>query len=73
MPSSYEALLSLLLPEFILENFELKSARKEEEVLHIDLEEINSIPSVFEKDRLESKGSIFKVMGRKYSAIGISK
>jgi hypothetical protein len=56
MSSSYEALLSLLLPEFILENFELKSARKEEDVVHIDLEEINSIPAVFEKDKLESKG-----------------
>jgi len=56
MSSSYEALLSLLLPEFILENFELKSARKEEDILHIDLEEINSVPAVFEKDKLESKG-----------------
>lgn len=56
MSSSYEALLSLLLPEFILEHFELKSARKEDDVLHIDLEEMNSVPAVFEKDKLESKG-----------------
>ncbi|QNK63396.1 transposase [Pedobacter sp. PAMC26386] len=56
MSSSYEALLSLLLPGFILENFELKSSRKEADVLHIDLEEINSVPTVLEKDKLESKG-----------------
>lgn len=56
MLSSYEELLRLLLPEFILENFELKSARKEHDILHIDLEELNSIPVAFEKDKLESKG-----------------
>ena len=51
MLSSYEELLRLLLPEFILENFELKSARKERDILHIDLEELNSIPVAFEKDK----------------------
>jgi hypothetical protein len=56
MLSSYESLLRLLLPEFILENFELKSSRQEGELLHIDLEEINFVPLIFEKDKLESKG-----------------
>lgn len=56
MLSSYEDLLRLLLPDFILENFELKSARKAGDVLHIDLEELNAIPEVFEQDKLESKG-----------------
>ena len=54
MLSSYEALISLLLPEFILENFELKSARNEEDVLHIDLEEVNLVPSV-RKSRIERR------------------
>lgn len=56
MESSYTSLLNLLLPEFILDNFEMKGVRKEGEVLHLDLEEINLIPSVLEKDKLESKG-----------------
>lgn len=54
MLSSDEALISLLLPEFILEDFELKSARNEENVLHIDLEEVNSVPGV-RKSRIERR------------------
>ena len=51
---SDEALISLLLSEFILEDFDLKSAQNEENVLHIDLEEVNLVPSV-RKSRIERR------------------
>ncbi len=57
MQASYLALLKFILPPFILEHFELKSARNEgEDILHIDLEEINRIPAEFKDQKLVSKG-----------------
>jgi len=52
----YLALLGLLLPAFILEHFELKAVRKEEEVFHLDLEEVNSPPEELKEEKLLSKG-----------------
>lgn len=56
MQDSYLPLLSLFLPDFILDHFEMKGVRKEGEILHLNLEELNSISKVFEKDKLHSKG-----------------
>jgi hypothetical protein len=52
----YLALVELLLPEFILQHFELKGVRKEAEVLHLDLEEVNTLPEELATEKLLSKG-----------------
>ncbi len=52
----YLALVELLLPEFILQHFELKGVRKEAEVLHLDLEEANTLPKELSTEKLLSKG-----------------
>lgn len=52
----YLALVELLLPEFILQHFELKGVRKESEVLHLELEEANTLPEEFAAEKLLSKG-----------------
>ena len=56
MQDSYSELIKLLLPEIIVEYFELTSYKKGDEVLHIYLKEINSIPKEFRQNRLSSKG-----------------
>jgi len=45
MPSSTEALLKLFLPDFILENFEFKSVIESDDTFHIELKELNILPS----------------------------
>jgi hypothetical protein len=52
----YFALVELLLPEFILEHFALKGVRKEEDIFHLDLEEVNAPPEDLMSERLLSKG-----------------
>lgn len=54
--AGYLALLELLLPSFILQHFELKSVRKEAEILHLELEEVNIRPEEFAGEKLLSKG-----------------
>lgn len=56
MQDGYETLLSLLPPDFILEFFEMKGVRKEDDILHLDLEEINVLPKVKGDGKLISKG-----------------
>ncbi|SNR84525.1 hypothetical protein SAMN04487979_12491, partial [Flavobacterium sp. ov086] len=51
MQDSFIDLLKLLLPEIIVDYFELTSYKKEDETLHLYLKEINSIP----KEHRESK------------------
>ena len=53
---SHIALLELFLPEFILQYFELKGLRKETEVFHLELEEVNAPPEEFGTEKLLSKG-----------------
>ncbi len=53
--AGYLALLELLLPSFILQHFELKSVRKEAEILHLELEEVNIRPEEFAGEKLLSK------------------
>ncbi len=56
MQDSFVDLLKLLLPEIIVEYFELTSYKKEEEILHLYLKEINSIPKEHRQSKLSSKG-----------------
>lgn len=56
MSASYETLVRLILPEGILEYFELTNVSHTETGLNIYLEEKNLAPSGYEKSQLESKG-----------------
>lgn len=51
MQDSFTEILKLLLPEIIVDYFELTTYKKEDETLHLYLKEINSIP----KEHRESK------------------
>ena len=56
MQDSFSELLKLLLPEIIVEYFELTSYQKGEEILHLYLKEVNSIPKEYRNNKLSSKG-----------------
>ena len=56
MQDSYSELIKLLFPEIIIEYFELTSYKKGEEMLHLYLKELNSIPKEYRKNKLSSKG-----------------
>ena len=56
MQDSFIELLKLLLPEIIVDYFELTSYEKGDEILHLYLKEINSIPKEFREFKLSSKG-----------------
>ena len=56
MPDTYETLVRLLLPEGILEYFELVNVAQTKAGLSIYLEEKNLAPIGYESIRLESKG-----------------
>ena len=56
MQDSFSELIKLLLPEIIVEYFELTSYQKGEEILHFYLKEINSIPKEYRNSKLSSKG-----------------
>lgn len=56
LSTTYETLVRLILPEGILEYFELTHVTQTEAGLNIYLEEKNIIPSGYENQRLESKG-----------------
>jgi hypothetical protein len=56
LSASYETLVRLILPEGILEYFELTNVTQTETGLNIYLEEKNIVPSGYENKRLESKG-----------------
>jgi len=47
-------LLKLLLPEIIVDYFEISSYKKGEEILHLNLKEINSIPKAYRQNNLSS-------------------
>jgi hypothetical protein len=53
---SFTILIKLLLPEIIVEYFELTPYKKGKEVLHLYLKEINSIPKEYRQHNLSSKG-----------------
>ncbi|QIL42071.1 transposase [Pedobacter sp. HDW13] len=56
MTAAEQTLISFLLPEGILDYFELTKADKATKELHIYLEEKNIAPDGYHKDDLESKG-----------------
>lgn len=56
MQDSFIELLKLLLPEIIIDYFELTSYKKGEEILHLYLKEINLIPKEHRAHKLSSKG-----------------
>jgi len=56
MQDSYSELIKLLLPEIILDYFEVTSYEKGEEILHLYLKELNSIPKEYRQNKLSSKG-----------------
>lgn len=56
MQDSFIDLLKLLLPEIIVDYFELTSYKKGDEILHLYLREINSIPKEYPESKLSSKG-----------------
>lgn len=56
MQDTYQTLVGLLLPEGILEYFELVNVARVDGGLNIYLEEKNILPSGYENQRLESKG-----------------
>jgi hypothetical protein len=56
MQDSYSEFIKLLLPEIIVEYFELTLYKKGEEILHLYLKEINSIPKEYRQNKLSSKG-----------------
>jgi hypothetical protein len=56
MQDSFKELIKLLLPEIIVDYFELTSYEKDQEILHLYLKEINSIPKEYRESKLSSKG-----------------
>jgi hypothetical protein len=56
LQNTYETLVSLLLPQGILEFFELTNVSQLPAGLNIYLEEKNIIPSEYKDQKLESKG-----------------
>ncbi len=58
LQDSFTDLLKLLLPEILVNNFELTSFKKEEkgEILYLFLKEIYSIPEEFRSSKISSKG-----------------
>ena len=56
MQDSYSELIKLLLPEIILDYFEVTSYEKGEEIFHLYLKELNSIPKEYRQYKLSSKG-----------------
>ncbi|WP_366182372.1 transposase [Flavobacterium ovatum] len=56
MQDSFNEILKLLLPEIIINYFELTSYKKENEALHLYLKEINSLPKEYRQNKLSSKG-----------------
>lgn len=56
MQGSFIDILKLLLPEIIIDYFELTSYKKEGETLHLYLKEVNSMPKEYRESKLSSKG-----------------
>ena len=56
MQDCFVELLTLLLPEIIVDYFELTSYKEGEEISHLYLQEIYSIPKEHRENKLSSKG-----------------
>ena len=62
MPSATKSLLSLFLPEFILENFEFTNIIEDPDTFHIQLEELNSLPTEWGSIKVQSKGFFSEIV-----------
>jgi hypothetical protein len=60
--SAYETLVNLLLPQGILEFFELTNVSQADIGLQLFLEEKNIVPSEYKDQKLESKGFLPEIM-----------
>lgn len=69
MLSDHE-LLKLLLPEFLVEHFDILKAETRDAELHIYFEEKNSIPEEFKERLLESKGFVPEIIVDDYPLRG---
>jgi hypothetical protein len=58
---SYIELLKLILPEFLIENFNLTSFKNSEENLHLYFEEKANAPKEFDSVELASKGFVDEI------------
>ena len=56
MQDSFRELIKLLVSEIVVDYFELTSYKKAEEILHLYLKEINSVPKEYRNSKLSSKG-----------------
>jgi transposase len=56
MHESFNVLLDLIIPEGVSEYFKLTGHKKEDDAIHVYLEEINSIPEEYKTNKLQSKG-----------------
>lgn len=56
LQDTYQTLVQFLLPEGLLDYFDLTSVTKSDSGLNIYLQEKNSVPSGYRKEQLESKG-----------------
>lgn len=70
MQDSFGELLKFLLPEIIVDYFELTSYEKGEEALHLYLKEINSIPKEHRQYKLSSKGFFDQITVRDFPIRG---
>ncbi|MCK8140746.1 transposase [Flavobacterium sp. I-SCBP12n] len=61
MQDCYSELIKLLLPEIIVEYFELTSYKEQEEILHLYLKEINLIHKEYGPFKLSSKGFLDEI------------
>ena len=62
MENAYETLVKLLLPQGILEFFELTNVTQTDIGLQLFLEEKNIVPSEYKDQKLESKGFLPEIM-----------
>ncbi|CAH0168458.1 transposase [Chryseobacterium sp. Bi04] len=69
MLSDHE-LLKLLLPEFLVEHFDITKAEQHDAELHIYFEEKSSIPCEFNERLLESKGFLPEIIVDDYPLRG---
>lgn len=62
MQNAYETLVKLLLPQGILDFFELTNVTQTDIGLQLYLEEKNIVPSEYQQQKLESKGFLPEIM-----------
>lgn len=71
MQDSFIDFSKLLLPEIIVDYFELTSYKKGDEILHLYLKEINSIPKEYRDSKLSSKGFFDEIPFQDFPIRGI--